>query len=323
MPVSLSSRPLGDVSNRAVPRASPRSKATARPATTRAPLNLQPSGQIQLTALSVPIVSPGGLCISALPLDLSLGGLSTSEEASPTPRPLPGGWTPTLDLGEAATARVQAKFEGQSSKWTPTKELGQEATARAQARLDANVTEPSSAGTALEAMAGHIDDYDMARALRNRARGEKKIPWSSRLVNPSASIARLADTAFLKTHVWKFDCEGVSHLISLRHFARTSELHIDGAIKATATHPMFFSLYENARLELPFHLDGCEAGFVTMVASGFPECKVIYECWIGGERIAEDTHALPPPAYANVVSAEVLRCVAVPCLALSPACARG
>ena len=266
--------------------------------------------------------------VSAPPVSLELGiELDMLEECSPTPRPLPGAWTPTVDLGEAVVARAQEKLDNGAAKWTPTKDLGSDHVARSEARLmdtrvekltggsistlHPSVADPATTPMMMASMAeggtaAQDADYDLSQALRNyRARtADRKVSWASRLPigEVGKAIARLAGYSFLKTRVWKVDNgTDASHLVSLRHSPRVSELHVDGVHVANCAHSMFFPVYENT-FELPFTIDGNGGasidGAVTLNSGGLPDCNVSYACKITsgaeGVTVMEDTHSLPP-----------------------------
>lgn len=222
------------------------------------------------------------VCDSSL-LDISISAVDT-------PTVDPGAWTPSADVGAALVAKAQSKLQQQCGAWTPSATLGSDAVARAEARLDQKSNVLVSPATQHIKAIGS-EDEDLSRALRNfrakRSQTERSISWASRLPL-SASISNVLselELAFSTMRVWKIvDAEGETHLVSLRHFSQSSEMHIDGTLVATAAHPIWSKADS---LELPFETNGV-VGIVKM-GKGHE-----YECIVDGETMPEDAQSLPP-----------------------------
>jgi len=161
---------------------------------------------------------------------------------------------------------------------------------RAEARLDQQSKGLVSPATQhIKAIGG--EDEALSRALRNfrakKSQTERSISWASRLPL-SASISNVLselELAFSTMRVWKIvDVEGETHLISLRHFSQSSEMHIDGSLVATAAHSIWSA---SDSLELPFETNGV-AGTIKMGKDS------VYECIVDGETMPEDAQLLPP-----------------------------
>lgn len=214
-----------------------------------------------------------------------------SINAVDTPTLDAGAWTPSADVGAALVAKAQSKLQQQCGAWTPSATLGTDAVARAEARLDQKSNVLVSPATQHIKAIGS-EDEDLSRALRNfrakRSQTERSISWASRLPL-SASISNVLselELAFSTMRVWKIvDADGETHLVSLRHFSQSSEMHIDGSLVATAAHPIWSKA--NSSLELPFETNGV-VGTIKMGKDH------VYECIVDGETMPEDAQSLPP-----------------------------
>eukprot|EP01043_Picozoa_sp_COSAG02_P031477 COSAG02_NODE_2056_length_9981_cov_99.588194_8_plen_431_part_00 len=230
------------------------------------------------------------------PCDSSLVDISIS--AGDTPTLNQGAWTPSADVGAALVAKAQSKLQKQCGAWTPSATLGSDAVARAEARLDQKSKGLVSPATQHITAIGSEDEV-LSRALRNfrakRSQTERSISWASRLPL-SASISNVLselELAFSTMRVWKIvDAEGETHLISLRHFSQSSELHIDGSLVATAAHSIWST---SDPLELPFETNGV-VGTIKMGKDS------AYECIVDGETMPEDAQFLPPSSHIVHIS---------------------
>lgn len=228
--------------------------------------------------------------------DSSLTDISISAIHTPTLDE--GAWTPSADVGAALVAKAQSKLQQQYGAWTPSATLGSDAVARAEARLDKkSVGLVSPATQHIKAIVG--EDEDLSRALRNfrakRSQTERSISWASRLPL-SASISNVLselELAFSTMRVWKvLDGEGETHLVSLRHFSQSSELHIDGSLVSSAAHSIWST---SDPLELPFEINGT-VGTVKMGKDSR------YECLLDGEAMPEDAQFLPPSSHIEHIA---------------------
>jgi len=211
-----------------------------------------------------------------------------------------GAWTPSADVGAALVAKAQSKLHQQCGAWTPSaaSALGSDAVARAEARLADRKAAASPATQHIKAIGS--EDEDLSRALRNfrakRSQSERSISWASRLPL-SASISNVLselELAFSTMRVWKVvDAEGDTHLISLRHFSQSSELHVDGSLAVTAARSMWTTAADS--LVLPFEVNGV-AGTIKMGKDS------MYECVVDGEIMPEDAQSLPPSSQIQHIS---------------------
>ena len=276
-------------------------------ATMRKPLGAVDGNSIDTVVRSSPARKRGSTATTPLKIGLELelrddaacdsSLVDISISAVDTPTLNQGAWTPSADVGAALVAKAQSKLQKQCGAWTPSATLGSDAVARAEARLDQKSKGLVSPATQHIKAIGSEDEA-LSRALRNfrakRSQTERSISWASRLPL-SASISNVLselELAFSTMRVWKIvDADGETHLISLRHFSQSSEMHIDGSLVATAAH----SIWSTSDLELPFETNGV-VGTIKMGKDS------TYECIVDGETMPEDAQFLPPSSHIVHIS---------------------